>query len=89
MAKYAVIGLVLLGVAIVGYVGCGGVQDRVGVVADKALKEIDNMIGNLDIQRKKVERKLNDVQEATRKSGETVHPFSKSSTSKRWLSKRS
>ena len=70
MAKYAFIGAVILGAAIVGYVGCGGIQDRVGVVADKALQEIDNLIGNLDVQRKTVERKFNEVQVATQKVAE-------------------
>jgi len=72
MAKYAFIGVALiLGAVLISNVGgCGGVQDRVGVVADKALKEIDKLIGSLDIQRKTVERKLNDVQVATRKVGE-------------------
>ena len=75
MAKYAVIGAILLGAAVIGYVGCGGVQDRVGVVADKALKEIDKLIGNLDVQRKTVERKLNEVQNATRNVGEEFVRF--------------
>lgn len=72
MAKYAFIGVALiLGAVLVGNMGgCGGVQDRVGVVADKALKEIDKLIGSLDVQRKTVERKLNDVQVATRSVGE-------------------
>ena len=57
MAKYVFIGAILVGAAVlISNNGCGAVQDRVGVVADKALKEIDKMIGDLDIQRKKVER---------------------------------
>ena len=77
MAKYAVIVAVLVvGAIIIGNMGgCGGVQDRVGVVADKALKEIDKLIGNLDVQRKTVERKLNDVQVATRNVGEEYVRF--------------
>jgi len=39
-------------------------------VADKALQEIDNLIGNLDVQRKTVERKYNEVQVATQKVAE-------------------
>ncbi len=71
MAKYAFIGAIVLGAAIlISNNGCGGVQDRVGVVADKALKEIDKLIGNLDVQRKKVERQYKSVEQATRKVGE-------------------
>ena len=77
MAKYAFIGVALIlgAVLISNSGGCGGVSDRVGVVADKALKEIDKLIGNLDIQRKTVERKLNEVQDATRKVGEEYVRF--------------
>ena len=77
MAKYVVVGVVIvLGAFVIGNMGgCGGVQDRVGVVADKALKEIDKLIGNLDIQRKKVERKFNEVQVATRNVGEQYVRF--------------
>lgn len=70
MAKYAFIGAIVLGAAILISNGCGGVSDRVSVVADKALKEIDKLIGDLDVQRKKVERQYNEVQEATRNVGE-------------------
>ena len=69
MVKYVFIGAIV-GAAVLISNGCGAVQDRVGVVADKALKEIDKLIGDLDIQRKTVERKLNEVSEATRKVGE-------------------
>ncbi|MDB2686583.1 hypothetical protein N9Y42_05180 [Mariniblastus sp.] len=77
MAKYAFIGVVVIlaAVLISNSGGCGGVSDRVGVVADKALKEIDNLIGSLDIQRKKVERKLDDVREATKKVNEDYIRF--------------
>ena len=66
MAKYVFIGAILVGAAVlISNNGCGAVQDRVGVVADKALKEIDKMIGDLDVQRKKVERQYKEVQKAT------------------------
>ena len=70
MAKYVFIGAILVGAAVLISNGCGGVKDRVGVVADKALKQIDDMIGGLDIKRKEVERKHNEVQKATAQVGE-------------------
>ena len=70
MAKYVFIGAIVVGAAVLISNGCGGVKDRVGVVADKALKQIDDMIGDLDIQRKKVERQYNDVQKATQQVSE-------------------
>ena len=77
MAKYAIVGvvIVLAAVLISNAGGCGGIGDRVGVVADKALKEIDKLIGDLDVQRKTVERKLNEVQTATRNVGEEYVRF--------------
>ena len=59
MAKYAFIGVVVIlaAVLISNSGGCGGVSDRVGVVADRALKEIDNLIGDLAVQRKTVATK--------------------------------
>ena len=65
MAKYVFIGAIVVGAAVLISNGCGGVKDRVGVVADKALKQIDDMIGDLDVQRKKVERQYKEVQKAT------------------------
>lgn len=62
MSKYAVIGLVLIAVAVVVYNGCDGVSDRVGVAKDKAIAEIDKLLGEINVQQKAVQRKYDEIE---------------------------
>ena len=70
MTKYLLVAALIIGVGMVGYVGCGGFKDRIDVAADKTLEEIDKLLGKWQVARKTVERKLNEVQEVTEKVSE-------------------
>lgn len=52
MSKYLLIGLLIVGVAIGTYVGCG---PRMGVAKDAAIKKIDDLLGPLNVKQKEVE----------------------------------
>ena len=53
MSKYLLLGLLILAVAVVSYIGCGG--PRVGVAKDAAIKKIDELLGPLNVKQKEVE----------------------------------
>ena len=65
MTKYVVVGVLIVGVALVSYMGCDGAKARLGVAGDKALKKIDDMIGELDIRQKEVQNAFEEVKEMT------------------------
>ena len=52
MSKYLLIGLLVFGVAVGAYIGCG---PRMGVAKDAAIKKIDDLLGPLNVKQKEVE----------------------------------
>lgn len=63
MSKYLLLGLLVAGIAVGTYVGCGGA--RVGVAKDAAIKKIDELLGPLNVKQKKVELALAELKEAS------------------------
>ena len=62
MFRYLFAGLLVVAIVLGAYVGCG---PRAQVAGDKILKKIDSILGELDIQLKKVEIKRNDLTDQT------------------------
>ena len=58
MLRFLIVSLLVVGVAVGAYVGCG---PRVQVAGKKILKKIDSILGELDIQLEKVEDKKKDL----------------------------
>ena len=64
MSKYAVIALLVIGVAVVVYTnGCDGVSERVGVAKDKAIEQIDKLLGEINVKQKKVQNAYDELDE--------------------------
>lgn len=68
--RYLVIGALVIGVAVVSYMGCNGVSDRLGVASDKAIAKIDKLLGEIDVKKKALDRGIKeaDAQVDTMKS---------------------
>ena len=62
MLRFLFAGLLIVAIAVGAYVGCG---PRAQVAGQKILKKIDSILGELDVQLKKVENKKNQLTEQT------------------------
>lgn len=60
--KYLVLAFLVVGIAIGAYVGCG---PRVGVAKDKAIEQIDKLLGPLNVAQKDVEQKYDELKKAS------------------------
>lgn len=65
MSKYLLLGLLIVGIAVGTYIGCDGAKARVGVAQDAAIKKIDDLLGPLNVQQKKVENAFTELKGAT------------------------
>ncbi len=63
MSKYLLLGLLIVGVAVVSYVGCDGAGARAGVAKDAIIKKLDAALGELNVKRKKIEMKQTELQD--------------------------
>ncbi|MFT5301037.1 MAG: putative nucleic acid-binding Zn-ribbon protein [Mariniblastus sp.] len=63
MSKYLVLGLLVAGIAVGTYVGCGGA--RVGVAKDAAIKKIDDLLGPLNVKQKEVEMAFAELEKSS------------------------
>jgi uncharacterized membrane protein YczE len=59
--KYLLLGLLMVGLVVGLYVGCG---PRALVAKDKVIKEIDKVLGELNVKRKKVAMAYDKVENA-------------------------
>ena len=62
MSKYILIGLLIVGVVVAAYVGCG---PRMGVAKDAAIKKIDDLLGPLNVKQKEVEMAYDKLKNAS------------------------
>ena len=65
MSKYLLLGLLVVAVAIGTYVGCDGAKARVGVAKNAALKEIDKLLGEINVKQEKVENAYDELKAAS------------------------
>ena len=62
MSKYVIVGFVLVAIGVATYIGCDGAKARVGVAQDKAIARIDELLGPLNVQQKKVEQAYEELE---------------------------
>ena len=65
MSKYLLLGLLVVAVAIGTYVDCDGAKARVGVAKNAALKEIDKLLGEINVKQEKVENAYDELKAAS------------------------
>ena len=64
MGKYIGIGVLVVGIALVSYMGCDGAKARLGVAGDKAIEKIDGLLGKINVEQKKVENAYGELKSA-------------------------
>ncbi len=62
MSKYLLFGLLVVGVVVGTYIGCG---PRMGVAKDAAVKKIDDLLGPLNVKQKEVEMAYDKLKNAS------------------------